>query len=320
MLNFEGYGVLPEYDQPNEGDIVTRQSDMSSMMLSPHRVGMRDMEGYAHTPSEPMFFGTLAHDAIERFIRGEAEFLELTVTQSIVERAFALAENGSHENDTGFDLLSVTSTAYLEQMAAEVRNAFLSWHSTFWEEEGKHLDVAFLEERLVRPLGTLPDGRGVWVVGTPDFGAYRDGILTVVDWKTTGSRDWWEKALTTPQVPIYTWLLQSRFDIDLDVEELPWIFLVYHRKDGAWKRYELTEESGYPVTTAYVEATMRNLWQYARCIAFECYPAINHVTAGFSKQPRAWYARPDYNPGWNIDPFKHMLDDYDESEMVTSEW
>lgn len=312
-LNWEGYGVLPEHAEPNENDIIISQSRIKSFMLSPHRVGMRGDEGFREDPSEAMFFGTFVHDLIEQRING-ADLVSLTITPWLVERAHHLAHNPPHPDNDGWELSDYATEAQVVLLVEEARDALVMWDAEFWQVEGKHLNPINVEERVHRALGTLPDGRVVWVAGTPDFVVRHQGVPTGYDWKTAG-RGWnFAKAATSPQPPVICWLMEPI----TQTLYMDWHFIVYNRSKRHWERWSL--EGEYEITPRYVEATMRNAWQWARAIAYEVYPAITQVTAGFSKKPRPWYARPEYDPTWEISPFKYYLDDTDEDTPGVSGW
>lgn len=313
-LNFDGYGEKPEHPFREGIDIELRQSTYSTMLFSPSRYGLSDMDGYRDLPSYAMMRGTLVHDLIEQHING-VPYMQLIISDFIKERLVHL----SHED--GFDVYGVADEPTIDQMVDEARQAFVTWHSSFWEPEGQYLDALMVEEKVWRPLGVIPEtGQGVWVHGTPDFVVSRDGIPEGFDWKTA-SRGWSEaKFYSYVQWPFYTWLLQDAYCPDLD---LNWTALVWDASKNKWDRFELPSENKYgdwiEMNPEYVEATMRNAWQMARCIAFDVYPAIPLSTHGPWGQVRPWYNRAAYNPAWDIDPFKYLLDGKND-ETAGIEW
>ncbi len=297
-LNFEGFGVKPEWDEPRDTDIVSRQSDMSTFLLSPSRLALE--RAVKPLPSYEMVRGSLTHKLIEDRING-VEYMQLIVGPEIEKRLVDLCF------DDGFNVHQIASQQTIDQMVDEARAAFIGWHAGFWEPEGQHL------ERLM--LGVIPEtGQAVWIHGTPDFVCQRDGIPEAFDWKT--SKQGWSEAkfVTKVQWPIYTWLLEP-LNPNLD---LNWTVLVWSAKGNDWERYELPFENKYGDVIAmnprYVEATLKNFWQMARCMAFDCYPAIPMSTHGPWGQVRPWYNTAAYNGAWNEDPFRILLDGKNDEE------
>lgn len=300
-LNFDGYGDKPEHEFRPGIDIEMRQSTYESMLLSPSRFGLSDAEGYDNTPSFAMFRGSLVHRLIELCIVGEKPYMELVLGPTIEKIAVDLA------GDDDFDLHELAQPDQIARLVEHARSAFLGWHTNFWTAGGQNLTPLIVEEKLWRCLGVLPDGRAVWVHGTPDFVAEAQGVPVAFDWKTGGS-PWSEsKFLSKSQWPIYTWLMENRCpNLDMD-----WEVWVWSEKQDGWEYHEAT------MNARYVEAIMRNVWQMARAIAFEVFPAIPVHTAGpYNAKVRPWYARADFDPTWEINPFKVLLDDQNDDRKA----
>jgi hypothetical protein len=300
-MNFDGYKQLTggEFDTPWPDDIVMSQSRMKNMMYSPSREGLARIADFRPQPSEAMWFGTVVHAAIDGFLNNELELMSLGWMQR-------LAANPPHPDDEGFDLLSVFSEQTVAAMIGEAELAFDAWLDYWWLSEGENLDLIQSEQRLHRQLGTLPDGRRVFIAGTPDYVAYKFGVPTGFDWKTSNGPYSFAKAASSPQAPLLTWLLERT----VHTLNMDWEFIVWDRKSATWDTWAL--DGDYAMSDQYVESVLMNAWQFARCIAYEAYPAITMVTAGFSKQVRPWYAKPDFDPWWDINPFRFYLDDIEE--------
>lgn len=309
-MNWDGFKELTggEFDTPWSDDIIVSQSTMKELMYSPSRYGLRKQAramGLADPPpSGDMFFGTLVHAAIDQYVEGDLSTIDATWVE-------ALAANPPHPDDDGFNLWDVFPLDMVELWVDEINHAVDEWVTYWWDVEGQFIDLIQHEERIHRQLGTLPDGRRVFVAGTPDYVGYKFGAPTGWDWKTSKGPWTWAKAAGSPQAPILTWLLEPI----TGTLYMDWEFLVWDRKGKAWETWAL--DGAFGMTPEFVGATIMNAWQWARAIAYDVYPAVTMVTAGFQKSVRPWYAKPEYNPYWEIDPFRHYLDDIDDTRGDT---
>lgn len=295
---FEGLEVIPDYDEPAESDLLIRQSTIESMMLCPAKVGYSFHEDYDHTPSEPMFFGTVMHAVLEEHVRdgGPLHLHQPDYVETIIEKEAI---------DDGFDLSEVTNPVYVAAMAAEAVHAYQAWLTQWWAKKEAFFEPLVIEERLVRPLGTLPNGRAVWVHGTPDIGQ-QSGMT---DWKTAG-RGWKPgKGEVRIQSPTYLWLMEDIRGVREGLAD----YVVYDRSKQRWSSHLVS------VSDTQVDAALKTLWTYARAIDAQVFPPTPSAPAG--RSGRGWWCSAKYCGAWDPCEFKGLIaDDVDLLEIRTSNW
>lgn len=310
-----GYGVTPLTDAPVEGDILVRQSTIGSMQLCPGRVGLSLLDGFDHTPSEPMVFGSMVHNLIESFLLlGEDDGqwpLRLATDSAITDSLLAVAEKD------GFTPAHVASDEQIATLIAGVRDAVTSWYDQVWTPNLHQVEPAGIERTMTIPLGLLPTGQAVWLQGTPDFYSTATGY----DWKTAG-RGWSvsspryaDQELTkgnfSPQAPLYLALIEWTHQIS----PRRFVYIVYDRSKGTWSEYETVWSD------AEIEASLLNAWEIGKQIAAQAFP-YTPASDNFGKYERGWHCSPMYCGAWDICPGKAMLGDgYDiEQKKRNSRW
>lgn len=302
-MDWTGYGDHVEAEIDEENDIIISQSTIESMLLCPARVGLADEPGFVKSVSEAMLFGTLVHKLAERVVDGSVTTKDYT-NQGIEETWVELAK------DDGVDLLSVGTAERIDASVDEARFALQSF-AAWWNVEGKPYTNFDVEWRIHRPLGTLPDGRNVWVGGTPDLVAWtEDNAPKLYDWKTAG-RGWNEgKGLVRIQSPLYTWLALGEPDeasVDFD-------YIVWNRKSGRWDRHPLV------ITPGNIHAAKRTAWMWAKQIAAGSFPGTPGGES-YGKYRRGWHCSAKYCGAWEICPFKGLIpDDVDLEEKISYGW
>jgi hypothetical protein len=295
--------------------LILRQSTIGSMQLCPARVGLSVVDGFNSTPSEAMFFGSLVHNLIERFLGGYVAGgvtppstypLEL-LSRSVIGLAIA----DVCEKD-GFDWEDVTRQEQREAIYEEARVATLAWFAQVWSAHLFQSDVLGVEQKLTAPLRDepLPSGRQALLQGTPDL--WTGG--TVIDWKTSG-RAWVVHADLTkghfsPQAPIYFTLIERNGGPKIR----RMTFYVYDRSSASWAEHETNW------TDEQVEASLENAWQYAKQIDAGAFP-YTPFESTFGKYKRGWHCSPKYCGAWDICPGKAMIaDDTDLSVRTERSW
>lgn len=295
---FDGLGNLPTYDEPLDTDLLIRQSTIESMMLCPTKVGLSLHPDYDSTPSEAMFFGTVIHATIEwRLLNGP--HLCLSSPAWVTEFIRGLA------TDDGFNLDDVATATQIKTMADQAIVAYQTWEQQWWAFKGPAMKPLAIEQRLIRPLGTLPNGRAVWVHGTPDV-LHQPGM---VDWKTAGRG--WElgRATTRIQTPTYLWLGETIRGVREGIGE----YIVYDRSRQEWSVHPV------PVTEDTIQAALRTLWEYSRMIDAQVFPPTPNTPTG--RPGRGWWCSVTYCNAWNLCPYKALVaDDRNLVEVRISSW
>jgi hypothetical protein len=292
-MNFEGYGVITEgFDVPRDTDVLIRQSTINSMELCAARIGYQDTEGYQQPFSEPLLFGSLVHECIALAITAD-DMLKTVLSIGHVLDAYLETEYPEWDY----------SDFNLDSMIDEAQFALTEWWK-WWE--GEHVTNPVAEQELYAQLGTLPDGRILWLYGTPDLYSIEDAKL--YDWKTAG-RGWGAgKADHAIQASLYSHLVHQNTGIFIK----DWKFFVYNRRKGAWESHQ-TARSAAESDSAALIAWMRGLE-----VAYGIYSATPTVTENF-KDKRGWYCQPKYCPAWNICEFKYLADSIDEQQTKVME-
>jgi hypothetical protein len=306
---YQGYGAQPDYSEPAEDDIVVRQSTIGSMQLCPGRVGLSLTEGFDHTPSEAMVFGTMVHNLIEAFLSGKdtdgAWPLRLSTDAAILAALMQAAEKD------GFTVEDVASPEVVQRVVNEVRSACFAWYSDVWQAGLHQVDAVGIEHTMTIPLGLLPSGQSIWLQGTPDL--YTPG--TAYDWKTSG-RPWSEskqgltKGSFNQQAPIYLALIEA----STGLRPRQFVFVVYDRSTGQWSEHETTwaDET--------IAASLLNAWEVGKQIAAQAFP-YTPATDNFGKYERGWHCSAMYCGAWNICPGKAMVGDgADLTQTRSNRW
>lgn len=276
---------------PVDGDIHLSQTTVNSMDFCPAKQGYRDVEGYNHTPSLAMSFGTMGHGAIE------LDLVEGELHRWTADDLLTLWEGGLwYERDGSWDLHELISPAQLEIQLAEAVDMMKKWQRHVYPTLNLSSE-ALIEERATKPLGMLDDGRVAWFGGTADVADPTAELI--LDWKTAG-RGWDDsKARTAGQASAYTWL----YGIN---SHLYW---VWNRQKKTWKSHA-TER-----TTAQVDSYLRHSWQRALQIGAGVYPATPWQTT-FGKTKRAWYCSALYCGAWDVCEMKNLSDDVWEEQAI----
>lgn len=294
----EGLGKLPSYDEPADTDLLIRQSTIESMMLCPAKVGYTSHPDYDSTPSEAMVFGTVVHDLIEDHLRNDAP-LYLNQPSHATEVFYKVAERD------GFDLDEVATERTISESSVEAVLAYQEWVTQWWSVRKDFFSPLVLEERLVRPLGTLPNGRGVWVHGTPDV-IEQSGLT---DWKTAG-RGWSPgKGETRIQSPTYLWLAEEiRYTLPGLAD-----YVVYDRQKKRWSSHP------YQISEANINAALNVLWEFSCMIDAQVFPPTPAAAAG--RPGRGWWCTPKYCNAWDLCEFKALVaDDLDVLQIRSKRW
>ena len=293
-----GLGILPSYSEPTDDDLLLRQSTIESMMLCPARVGYSTHPEHDHTPSEPMFYGTVVHAVIEDHITN-GESLRLHSPDYVRELMEKIAV------DDEFDIGATAPEHLLQSFAQEVVEAYQAWLSQWWAMKSNFFKPLAIEERLIRPLGTLPNGRAVWVHGTPD--ALLQSGMT--DWKTAG-RGWSPgKGEVRIQTPTYLWLGEDIRGVREGIGD----YVVYDRSKKTWSSFIV------PVFETQIDAALQTLWEYARQIDAQVFPPTPAAPAG--RPGRGWWCQPKYCGAWDLCTYKGLVaDDMNLTEVRISTW
>ena len=297
------YGLMPDdRDGPADDDIVVRQSTIGSMRLCPARVGLSGEPGFLDAPSQAMFQGTVVHALIEEYLSAVASDGDLgagmPLRLSMVPNVVSLMAELAHAD--GFRLDDVASDAQIQKVAETAVAAAQSWHEQVWLGDGlDSMAILAIEAKMVRPLGTLPDGRVIWLQGTADI-VHGGGI---VDWKTSSrgwkvNRDGLSQASFKVQAPLYLWLAEPI----LEKLASSATFYVYDVSKGQWTSHHTNWSE------AQIMANLGNAWEAGKQIAAEAFP---YTPAGsdYGKYGRGWWCSLKYCAAWNICPGKDSIAD-----------
>jgi hypothetical protein len=296
-LTFEGLFEEPVHDEPQEDDVLIRPSSVTSMGLCPARVGYSLTEGYNPLPSEAMSFGTLEHAILERRLTGDP-FVMSRQTVGDLWRELIRDENG-------IELDELAPRDLIDSSVDEAIAAAFLWEEDVLPQLGEPVIV---EEVLWRPLGVLPDGRAVWLHGTPDL--VTEGPLGH-DWKTAGT-GWKEsRRLFEAQPSAYPWLAAPRLGVE--AHEIAFVFWVYDRKNSEWQPHKTSR------TRAEIDSWLKVAWMRGKQIAYGAFPATTYDSQ-WGNYSRGWWCSPRFCAAWDICQFKHLADDVDETETIEKGW
>lgn len=297
VLHPTGFGLASKKPEPDADDLVVRHSTISSMDLCPLRVGLATMPGYDPIPSPQMVFGSGTHELVAYTVKTRRVFpLDELTTGRLTDLLYGL------ERQDGTDEPEIPPHADAETVAAmadEMRIAYLSWVEQVWPliEDWRW---AAVEERLLRCLGVMSDGRAVWLSGTPDaVSAEPRGF----DWKTAG-RGWKEGRVHAETQPTaYTWLLNQG--------DLEWSYVVYDRSKQEWGWHDTRR------TMVQAEAFARHAYVRGIQIGLGLYPATP-VAKALSR--RGWWCSAKYCNAWNVCPAKDIGDSVNVAEEREDDW
>lgn len=282
-----GLGSPIPWDEPKEDDIIYRQSTREALALCGGRVllGQEDVP-----PSEAMSFGTLTHKMIELTILGEGGMLN--IRPAVVKLWEELLEEEGH------DLSKLASKALVERSVEEAIHATQAWVDDFWLPHGQYLHAVGVEVLRVLPLGLTPNGRGVWLQGTPDFVVSGNRII---DFKTAG-RGWNQgKHLVRVQAPLYTYMEWQAGTVEPPTD---FDFQVYNRQKGEWD----FESHSLVVTERMIESALQMAWTDALAIEAGALP-FQPYGESYGKFKRGWHCSPKYCGAWEKCSVKYLIED-----------
>ena len=306
----DGFGKVPSYPEPRDDDIVVSQSTIGSMQLCPGRVGLSQVEGFYATPSEAMFFGSVVHHMIEKFLLlgdpGAWPF-ELSTTEAIRQAMDDAAVDESHGTAGHFVIDEVATPDQVLMFIAEIRESVMAWYSQVWTAWFHEINITAMEQKLIMPLGILPDGRAVWLRGTPDV-TTGGGIY---DWKTSKkawllNSDGLSKGSFGPQAPLYLALTGQRSG--------HFTFVVYDRATQKWETHPTvwSEEQ--------VKASVLNAWETGKQIGAQGFP-YTPFESSYGKYKRGWHCSPQYCGAWDVCPGKDSISDgVDTTVKIDRRW
>jgi len=296
-MPYHGFGVEPPTVEPADSDIVVRHSTVSSMDLCPLRVGLQTVPGYDPVPSPQMVFGSGLHELLAVTVKTREAYPmgELT-TSALTDVLYGLKRQDGSDED---EIPPTADPDLVRGMADEMRLAYLIWVEQVWPQIEDWRWQA-VEQRLLRCLGVMSDGRAVWLSGTPDaVSAEPRGF----DWKTAG-RKWREGRLHVETQPTaYTWLLNQG--------DLPWSYVVYDRSKEQWDWHESDR------TMMQAEAFAYNAYVRGVQIGLGLY-AASPVSRQVSK--RGWWCSVRFCNAWDVCPAKNIGDSVDVAEERKDSW
>ena len=296
--------TLDPMDPDFDNDIFVSQSAVNNMDLCPARRKYQRDEGYNHTPSEKMAFGSGLHAMTESDIRnGSPQFWHVGTVYEAWKKALATPYD---KHSVGYDLDLMPQKKVTESVT-EMLMAMTSWQRDVYpllNLEGGDLAI---EERMHAPLGEVQeDGRMVWLTGAPDL--VNVTSLDVIDWKTSG-RDWKDgKPEATGQVPAYLHL--AAYTYELQVEDMKFTFWIFNRKTGVWQLRETYR------TQQQVQAWLLHAYNRGVQIAEGIYPATPWNDNDWKKVKRGWWCSAAYCGAWDICEYKFLADNVDEGVQV----
>lgn len=293
---WRGFLSVQDGREPVETDVFLSQTTINNALLCGGRVLYRDHEGYDFTPSEAMSFGTMVHGMAE----ADLGLLGLPVcgqwSKAAVEEIWR--QGLLDERDGSWDLDVLASRERIDKSVREAMVANRKWHEQVVPNLGISVGERMLiEQRVTKQLGTLDDGRAVWLGGTSDV-VFPD-VPEIVDWKTAG-RGWDEsKAQFTIQATIYTWLY-----------EIPnHTYWVWNRRNKDWSSYTTRRNE------QHVDSALRQAWQVAGQIATGTLTA-SPLQDTFGKVKRGWHCSAKFCGAWNICEFNKLPDDVWEGQRI----
>lgn len=323
MNNWQGLLDVQAGREPSDEDVFSSQTAVNNALLCGGRLLYKGQEGYNHTPTEAMSFGTMVHGGIEKLLRvGEQcpacnddgvlhtmggdiigpcpecgeDSTPLTLGYADLEEMWA--DGLRNERDGSFDLYELATTERIERSVVEASDAINQWAIDVLPALGLGVDEElYVEERVTAQLGTLPDGRAVWFGGTADL--VRPERDLIIDWKTAG-RGWNDtKAPFTLQATYYSWLYGQ-------ANHAYW---VWSRRAKDWTLFETSR------TQDQIDAALKVAWQIARQQADGTLTA-NPLEDNYQKIKRGWHCSAKFCGAWDICEFKFVNDNVWEGQRI----
>lgn len=250
---------------------------------------------YDSTSSMQAARGTGMHLPIEQHLKGDPFLTEKHMREAWVEEL--KARPGEWEK------LGTLPAETFRTVAAQIWEGYLLWQQQFWQTVGQHLTVVATERKLSMPIGEAPDGREIWLRGTPDFiDDLGDGTDRVIDWKTSTSG--WKAAKVNEMVQHIAYAALHQANGGRDVSQA--MYVVYNFKDKSWS----WDEFKIPVLQSKVDLVLAEFVQMGRVLS------IGGATAspmkrgpGWGQDGRGWWCSPKWCGAWDFCEGKLMLDD-----------
>lgn len=274
---------------PAEDAIFVRPSSHSTWMNCQLAVQHRDHPQYDNTSTQQASFGTCVHMLNERHIEG----LTLDGVDHVLE--LWLAEMDGRDED----IRPLAPKTRLESLASEALMAHQLWVQNFWLPVGSQLEAVAVEQRMEMPLGSLPNGREVWLRGTADF--VTPGKIW--DWKTASVG--WKPARMDEMTQhlFYAALVEYELDVRLPEEAA---YVVYDRKDQSWAWSEFTTA----VTRKQVKRALHEIFKMAAVLDAEAAMASPAKRgASWGQDGRGWWCSAKWCGAWDFCDGKFLLDD-----------
>lgn len=260
---------------PEPDDYLLRVSSVGQADLCMGRLHHQNHPNYDDEKGEVLVFGTVQHALIEQQV----------LTSQVVGRAqaeAAAAEVFAAEGVTA-DLLGITAMGPWLDEQVMLANRWRQWcrGSLGWPLP----EPAFAEVRMAHPFMAAPDGRRVWLAGTPDLLLPSMGLG--VDWKTANKGWPPARAQSQNQQYAYRYLAQRVLGIDLD----RWLFVVANRAKGEWEQFEVSiERSGIEGYLTRAQAVVDSLLAGT---------VVYHPKSGTSGR-RGWWCSSMYCSAWSV--------------------
>lgn len=280
---------VSEYE-PQDDDVIIRQSTIGSMLLCEKRVEYTDTPGYLEPVSEAMAFGTCTHHMCEQDLLGGNTLELVSNMREWVEPILVEQYDWSIAQITKplefFSELGVAYRTWLQQVKPKLKQ-----------------DWTAVEQEMFLPLGEA-NGRQIALKGTPDL-VYEDRII---DFKTTGRM--WKKAKA--DVSIQASLYMALTKQNTSVSPRKFVFWIYDRSKSKWHRMPVERR------VIDIEAALRTAYDFGRKIEAKTFTA-QPVPETFTKK-RGWYCSAKYCSAWNVCQYKYLSDDVDEREVAVRSW
>jgi hypothetical protein len=281
--------LAPTPALPSDDALFVRPSSFYNFGLCPLREVLRKQDGYDDRSNEAPGWGTGMHAIIAHFMEtGEVPGTVQDVLDRWVDELLM--------REPSEDIGTYASLEALSVWAGEMKTGFDLWLEQFWLPQGQHEETIAAEETVMRPLGVLPNGRDVWIRGTPDRVLMVNDQVQIQDWKTAG-RGWKKGKADSNAVQLlsYAWLSEHHGPVTRGT------FVVYDRAKQEWT----WSDKSFAIDADRIELGLRAMWSMAEQLDSGTAVANPFAMGGFG-DGRGWHCKPKFCSAWNICDFKAL--------------
>lgn len=274
--------------------IVVRPSAYSTWQNCALAVQYTTDERYDATSSMQAARGTGIHLPIEQHLEGKPFLVEKHMVDAWVEQL--KTRPGEWEK------LATLPASTFREVGAQIWEGYLLWQQQFWQTVGQSLTVVATERRLAMPLGEAPDGREIWLRGTPDLVDDIGDTDRIIDWKSSTSGWKADKVREMVQHTAYAGLHMANGG--RRVTEA--MYVVYNFKEKRWN----WDEFKVPVSLTGVWRVLHEFYQMGLTLSVNGAVASPMKRgASWGQDGRGWWCSAKWCGAWDFCEGKFLLDD-----------